>query len=172
MNRNNELLKTLQEKSIQIDTFISNDQLNDEDLSQLQSLMDHPEIYIDQIFKYISWSLFFLMPVFALLLLLFFRKSHRYYVTHLIFSLNQHAFLFSILIILMLVNMIFPEKEISPENILLILPPIFLFVGSKKLYMRSWTRTIFSLMAIGFLYLLIIIPVVLLVTVIAFQDLL
>jgi hypothetical protein len=123
-------------------------------------IIEHPEIYVERFFKYASWSLFFLMPVFALLLLLFFRKTYKHYITHLIFAINQHAFLFVLLILMLAVKMIFPEKEINIENKLVLLSPIYLLVGARLLYKRNWIRTFFSLLVSVFLYVLIIAPVI------------
>ena len=64
--------------------------------------------------------------------------------------------------------MIFPEKNISPENYLLFLPSAFLLIGSKLLYKRNWVRTFFSLLLSVFLYTLILIPAVIMITLFAF----
>lgn len=128
----------------------------------IKHIIEHPEIYIERFFKYSSWSLFLLMPVFGLLLLLFFRKTYKHYIAHLIFALNQHAFLFVLLVIILAVKMIFPEKEIFPENKLILLSPVYLLLGAKKLYKRNWFRTFFSLLVSVFIYGLIIIPIIIL----------
>lgn len=142
-------------------------EISEEKNIDIEHIIQHPEIYVERFFKFASWSLFLLMPVFALFLLLFFRKTYKFYIAHLVFALNQHAFLFFIMTIVIVVKMIFPEKNINPENYLLFFPPVFLFIGSKRLYKRNWIRTFFSLLLILFLYVLVMLPVVSVISLLA-----
>jgi len=74
---------------------------------QISRLMKEPDTFFVTAINIFSWSLFFLMPVFALLLLWFFNKKKYYYATHLIFSINLHSFLFiSMLVFILLYTLL------------------------------------------------------------------
>lgn len=93
---------------------------------KLATLLDdynkHPDYYISKILKTISWLLFLLMPFYGLLLKLAFSKSYKYYVTHLIFSLTEHTYLFVLISVFLIFNEYLPiGLNIIPWLILLIL---------------------------------------------------
>lgn len=136
--------------------------------TNIEDIEDHPEIYAQLYIKYFSWSLFLLMPVYALLLLLFFHKKYKNYIGHLIFSVNQHAFLFLILSLIIGFNMVFPNQDLGFIGWIILTVPIYSILGAKRLYMRGWTSTIFRLIAIGFLYMLALSTSAVLVTLLTF----
>lgn len=119
---------------------------------KIKEAIKHPEYYFPQFIKYLSWFLFLLMPLYGGMLWLFFRKKHKYYLGHLIFAINQHSFLFVTMILIMGINMIFPNKSSSPESWLVYLIPIYSIIGAKKLYQRKWSTVFFKLCAIFFMY--------------------
>lgn len=130
---------------------IGNDTFNE--LKKFQSDLEaHPDFYISKALSYISWALFLFMPFFAFLLWMFFRKSYRYYVVHLIFAINQHAFLFIVLSVIIMINLILPSSISSYSSILLLSLPIYHFVGSKRLYKKSNYATIIRLLCAGLIY--------------------
>lgn len=132
------------------DTTFENSLLN----TDPKDFKDHPEIYAQSYLKYFSWSLFLLMPLYALLLLIFFNKKYKNYIGHLIFSVNQHAFLFLILSLLLVFNLIFPNNNASYIGWIILTVPIYSIIGAKRLYMRTWAGTTFRLLAIGFIYMI------------------
>ncbi len=66
---------------------------------------DHPEMFFEKLWKYISWVMFLLMPFYGFLLWLFYRKVYKYYITHFIMAINQHAFIFVVLTIMLLLSL-------------------------------------------------------------------
>lgn len=112
-------------------------------------VVNNPEMYLNTYLKYFSWALFLLMPVYAGILFLLNFRSNKYYYNHLIFSINQHAFIFLLLILLLVIKLILPNRESSPENFLLWTIPIYIYLGSKQLYGKRWfataLRVLFSL---------------------------
>ena len=109
--------------------LVSIDSISDIDTltnKKLAILMDdfskHPDYYKSKVFKTISWLLFLLMPFYGLLLKLAFSKSYKYYVTHLIFSLTEHTYLFVLISVFLIFNEYLPiGLNIIPWLILLIL---------------------------------------------------
>lgn len=122
--------------------------------TDVEDIQNNPEKYAQSYIKYFSWSLFLLMPVYALLLLLFFHRKYKNYIGHLIFAVNQHAFLFLMLSLMIGFNMLFPNYNLHFLGWIILTVPLYSIIGAKKLYMRGWTSTIFRLITIGFLYML------------------
>jgi len=79
--------------------------------------------------------MFFLMPLFALLLKLLYRQSERLYLSHFIFALHFHAFVFLVLIARFLIYII-TESQLSA--VLLVFIPLYLFRGLKRVYSENF----------------------------------
>jgi hypothetical protein len=117
---------------------------------RLNEITTNPDFYLSRFFKYLSWSFFFLMPLLGFFLWLVFKESEPFYVSHFIFAINQHIVLFFLLIIIMLINLILPEKKSTPENYLMALIPLYAYVGAWQLYRRRWFSVVFRLVfAVG-----------------------
>jgi len=120
---------------------------------RLQS-MENPNYITSQIYKYISWSFFILMPFYALILRVFFRKKRKYYVEHLVFSVNLHTFYFILLSIVVLIGIIFENllKGMGPWIVLLAF--IYAMVGIRNFYSKRWISSFFYTILTFFLYLI------------------
>ncbi|MCM4150871.1 DUF3667 domain-containing protein [Arenibacter sp. N53] len=118
----------------------------------LTRVLNDPKMYMDSFLKFVSWSLFFLMPVYAFFLWMIFRKSKKYYYSHLVLAINQHTFVFLLFIVIICLKLIFPIRTYYPENYLIASIPIYLFFGKLHLYKRSWGKTLLRMLAILLLY--------------------
>ncbi len=105
--------------------------------------MENPNYITSQFFKYISWSFFVLMPFYALILRVFFRKKRKYYVEHLVFSVNLHTFYFILLSIIVLLSMVFENilKGMAPW--ILLVAFFYALVGIRNFYSKKWFSSIF-----------------------------
>jgi len=110
----------------------------------VQSVINDPSRYMNSFLTFVSWTLFLLMPLYAIILWLFFRKSQPYYYCHLIFAINQHAFLFLLCGLVLGIKLLFPNQSSQPENYAFLLIPIYMFIGKKKLYKKGWIGTFFK----------------------------
>jgi len=63
-------------------------------LKGIVTMFETPEAFNDQLNKWIPRALFFLVPVFALIMRVFHWGKQRYYMHQLVFSLHFHSFLF------------------------------------------------------------------------------
>ena len=115
-------------------------------------LMNYPEMFASKALRYFSWSLFFLMPIFAFWLWAFFHKTRRYYSGHLIYSLASLSTAFLFLIVMVAVKLIFPGKQSAPENYLFLVIPVYLWIGLKKFYHRSVLNTTVKFFLLSFIY--------------------
>ena len=98
--------------------------------------------------KYMPNAIFLLLPVFALLLYLLYRKTGRFFAEHLIFTLHIHAFAFVALII----SLFLPSflDIVAPVWIL-----VYLYMALRRVYGESRGRTAGKFAALVFSYMLI-----------------
>jgi hypothetical protein len=116
---------------------------------------ENSDMYISKFLQWSSSSFFLLMPFYAFLLWIFFRRTYKYYLGHLILAINQHVFTFILLTVLILLSYILPDREFYPELILLLVLPIYYFIGVKEMYKRKWSTTIMRLMVIWSIYFMV-----------------
>lgn len=128
-----------------------------------EEVKQNKELYISRFFTYLSWALIVMMPLYAMLLWFLFRKNQKHYLAHFIFSLNQHAFLFVIFSVLIIISLIFPQKQTMYEAWLLLAFPVYLIAGGRKLYKVKWSRIIIRMATAFFLYQIIIVSMIVLV---------
>jgi len=102
-----------------------------------------------------SKLIFLLIPVFALLLKLFYIRRKRLYFEHLIFSLHLHAFFFLFLIACLLIEFFVPVSLM----IILIVFLVYGFIALKKYYRQSFGKSLLKMTLITFSYMIIGLPV-------------
>ncbi len=112
----------------------------------------HPDIFFKEILSYLSWAMFLLMPLYALFLWLFYRKSQKFYITHFIMAINQHAFVFIVLSIVLLLALLLPEFSSSFRNYLILLIPVYFAIGHKHLYNQKIWKIILKVFTVGMIY--------------------
>ncbi|GAA4309958.1 DUF3667 domain-containing protein [Nibribacter koreensis] len=105
---------------------------------------------ITKMLKYWSVLMFVLMPIFALLTKLVFYKARRYYMEHLMFSIHLHCFVFLLFIIYMLLEYLHTPAYILAWFNLLV--GVYLFLGLKRVFHRTYLRTLFNMFVLVFLY--------------------
>ena len=113
--------------------------------------------FLDSFFNIWFPRLFFLLlPLFAFFLFLLFRKPGRYYLTHFIFSVHFHAFVFFLLtLFVILIDYIFPSSVFLSQWSLVIaifILQIYLLVALKKVYEQRWFTTFMKLILLNLLY--------------------
>ncbi|MFQ5674715.1 MAG: DUF3667 domain-containing protein [bacterium] len=82
--------------------------------------------------------MFVLMPIFAGLLKLLYRRKGLYYFSHLIFAIHFHTFAF---LLLFLVVLIFVVSNSGGGVPLIAGIPIYLFLGMRRVYEESWWQS-------------------------------
>ncbi|KRF02220.1 hypothetical protein ASG87_10625 [Frateuria sp. Soil773] len=121
------------------------------------------ERMIGGIFAVLPQTMFVLIPVFALLLKLFYVFRRRLYMEHLIVALHSHAFLFLNLLLIALVGML--STWLKPhaawtgylfgwiQAALLLWQPVYLLLMQKRIYRQGWLLTLVKYWFIGWFYL-------------------
>jgi len=135
----------------------------------IKSILNDPSRYMNSFLTFVSWTLFLLMPIYAFILWVFFRKSQPYYYCHLIFTVNQHALLFMLGGLVIGIKLLLPDKSSQVENYALLLIPVYMFIGKKQLYQKGWFATFFRMIAALYLYLLFITLVIILLFLLWFK---
>jgi hypothetical protein len=133
-------------------------------------VVENPRLYLNSYIKYVSWSMFLLMPIYGFYLWLFFFKSKGYYYNHLIFAVNQHSFVFLFFMGLITIDLLWPNRSTHPELYLGYIVPIYLYLGNLKLYKKGWVATLFRMLLIGVLYSLTLIAALITILVIWTQN--
>jgi len=121
-------------------------------LQNALKMLNYPDAFISKLYKYLSWSFFLVMPIFAFWLWLFFRKKRKYYSAHFIYSLILHATIFLVFTLILVIKMIFPDKSVNWENYLYWLIPMYVWLGMKQYYGRFVLRTTFNFLFLGGVY--------------------
>ena len=128
---------------------------------RLMAITDENKKRIDELFiKYLPYVSFLLIPVFALLLMLFFRRAKYYYVYHLMFAVHFHTFLYLLLTLINIPDLFVTHTISYPDwcNFLFfIIPGIYFTIALRKFYQtKRWRRTLWKAIAISFFYLILI----------------
>jgi hypothetical protein len=121
---------------------------------------------IGSFFGVLPPTMFVLMPIFALLLKIFYFFKRRLYVEHLIVVLHSHAFLFLSLLLGTLIDMLADWlKPFAPWlpaplgwiNVALWLwAPIYLLIMQKRVYRQGWPMTVVKYLLIGWCYVVLL----------------
>jgi hypothetical protein len=120
---------------------------------------------IGSIYKYfissIPIALFFLLPIFALLLRLFYYKS-KVFVNHLVFSFYYFSFAFFLFSINLVISYI---VDLGVYNLVLIICLVaYLIIAIKYYYNKKWITTFFKTIALLLSYCFFVIPIAIAVT--------
>ena len=108
-------------------------------------------------FHNIPKMLFFLLPLFALILkLLYIRREQFFYVDHAVLSLHYFSFIFLMLVFSnYILDNIFGTAVFTQFAVVWIF--VYLLVAMKKLYGQSWRKTILKYFSLLFLFFLVFI---------------
>lgn len=128
-------------------------------LLRVSKLLSDPNLFFVAVFKYFSWGLFAVMPVFALLLMMFFGRKGYYYTAHLTMSLNLHTFLFLILLLGLLIRIVFHSLPGFVVLILFLVFSVYEFIGIRRMYRKKFVRTLFFTGFMNFIYFMLFLVV-------------
>jgi hypothetical protein len=93
--------------------------------------------------EHVPTTMFFLLPVFALLLKLLYRRPGRLYVEHFVFALHLHAFAFAALTVVLL------ARHPAVAGVMMTWVLLYTFLAMKRVYRQSLFRTGLKYMALG-----------------------
>ncbi len=112
---------------------------------------------IQTLYDTIPIAMFLLMPLFAMLLKLFYWKRGNF-AHHMVFSFYFFTFLFTSFCLLILANMLF-EVPVWLEVLITLSYVVYLILALRNFYRSSWLGAFFKAGLISFAYMLFILPV-------------
>lgn len=125
------------------------------------TMMDEENMMSQNMFDYFlnnHWHkvFFVLLPLFALIVFLFYRRVYKKYLPHFIFSLHFHSFLFILLSCYLLVTTYitqrFAELNLSIFFVFTIFCLLYLFFALKNVFKESLVWVCLKLIGIGIIY--------------------
>ncbi|HEY1589054.1 MAG TPA: DUF3667 domain-containing protein [Rhodanobacter sp.] len=117
---------------------------------------------IGGVFSALPPTMFVLIPVFAILLKLFYVFRRRLYMEHLIVALHSHAFMFLSLLLITVTGML--STWLRPhaawtgyalgliQALLMLWVPTYLLIMQKRVYRQGWPMTVLKFWFIGWCY--------------------
>ncbi|HEY2444467.1 MAG TPA: DUF3667 domain-containing protein [Rhizomicrobium sp.] len=121
-------------------------------LATIEKLSRDPAALNAPLTTWIPRVFFLLLPLFALLLALFYVRQRKqfYFVDHLVFSLSLHSFVFAVMIIAIGAAQILPGGVVA--EIIFLSIGIYAFIALKRFYRQGWIVTVVKFAAISFVY--------------------
>lgn len=101
----------------------------------------------------LPWAMVFLLPVFAMLLRIFYWGREHRAVKQLIFSLHFHSYIFLMLTFLIIAQAVW--GGVVSGWMFLAAVPLYLFLALKVASRQGWFRTFFKFLFVGFFYMII-----------------
>ena len=105
---------------------------------------EDPDRFTQAFLDRVAQVIFVLLPAFALLLKILYRQ--RLYIHHLIFSVYFHSFTFAVMIVGTVIEVLGFE---TVSDLFLLVIPVYLLIGMKRVYTQPWPRTVFKWGALG-----------------------
>ena len=123
----------------------------------LQKLKADPEAFTTSLREHAPQVIFFLLPIFALLLQLVYLRSKVYYFQHIVFAFFFHSYMFFILFLVELLS--WSGSGVVSDNAFLIYLaiPAHLFLGMRRVYKQSRIITSIKFILLGSMYLVVLI---------------
>jgi hypothetical protein len=120
----------------------------------VKSLNASPNEIAGKWFKTLPIVMFVLMPLFALLLKGLYRRQRQYYLSHLIFSIHFHSFVF----VLFIVNILLGYLKIADwfEPVIFFLPAAYFYLALRNNFKQSRQKTLAKVLLMMVVYGLIL----------------
>lgn len=132
-----------------------------------EQIEENPNLIIDKIFELLPATMFIILPFVALLFKFWYLFAKKYYVEHLIHALHNHAFLFVVLTITLLVNALMDWRDPEGTNMawqsltllnvaIYLWIPVYLLISLRVVYQQNWFLTIAKFLIIGTSYMVLL----------------
>ena len=111
------------------------------------------EEIVHQLLRGFSILLFLLMPLAALLLKLTYLRQHRYYISHLIFTVHLQCFALVLLTLLMVLGWLHVWRAVM--LVMVLYGVAYLVLALKRVYAQGWFKTLAKSVVLAFGYSLV-----------------
>jgi len=147
-----------------------NDWINDEIADSPRKgreIAENPNLFTDKMFDVLPATMFVLLPLVALLFKFWYLFSKRYYLEHLIFALHNHAFIFTLAVVMLLTGALAAWREPGGDGPLTTVSgwlqvaawiwiPVYLLISLKRVYRQGWGLTLLKYSLIGTSYVVLL----------------
>ncbi|WBO84361.1 DUF3667 domain-containing protein [Hymenobacter yonginensis] len=103
-----------------------------------------------QILRGLSLLIFLIMPLAALLLKGAYFRQRRHYISHLIFTVHIHCFLFVYFAVALLLSKL--SFMAWAQDYVLLIPGIYFLLSLRNFYQQSWPKTVLKSLLLGLSY--------------------
>lgn len=137
--------------------------------NKARAIEKNPKLIIQAMIDVLPQAVFILLPVFALVMKFWYLFARRFYIEHVIFSLHNHSFIFTIFIMLLLLNWIETgaaslgwDTESAAvffsgiSAVLLAWIPVYMFFAMKRVYQQGWFLTLGKYLVVGWSYIIVL----------------
>jgi hypothetical protein len=135
-------------------------------VDNLPRIRKDPRPFLLGAFSTLPQVLFVVMPLFALLLKIFYIFKRRLYMEHVMVALHSHSFIFLSLLLITLAGLLRGAVEASAAWLAVLLGwvilalgwwlPIYLLIMQKRVYKQGWFLTVIKYFTIGFCYTILV----------------
>jgi hypothetical protein len=120
------------------------------------------KLFIETLRSNLSTMMLFCVPVFAFILKILYIRQKRFYIEHLVYALNIHAFFYISIILVVLIsiglNMWIPgTPQVLLTLLLCLLVVVQIFLSIRRVYRQSWFMSLFKFAFGGLIYLIVIV---------------
>jgi hypothetical protein len=123
-------------------------------VTNAERMQGDPTAFTEGLSRRLPQMMFFLLPVFALLLWLFYLRSPHHYLQHLIFSVHYHTVAFLLFLVMWPVNMLLPGDYGGIVTLVLL---IYLPLALRRAYPGGTGVAVFKGLAVGLIYYFVVI---------------
>jgi hypothetical protein len=122
-------------------------------IGQLIDAVDDPRRLLGSLLDNLPVASFFMLPFFALLLSLLYRRNRRYFIENLVFATHLHSFAF----IIFGITLFLPEDS-DFASLLILLLGVYHFAALKRYYQESFRRTTAKFVLQVLVYFVFLVP--------------
>lgn len=148
--------------------------------NNLERAGEDPGSLLEAMYSFLPLALFLMMPIFALLLKVFYLMKRRMYMEHLVVALHSHSFLFMAIVVSVALGMFSAWAESVPVlgavlsflfYVSMFWFPVYLLLMQKRVYAQGWPMTLIKFSGLAFLYTIMIVVVLALGAIISLVNL-
>jgi ribosomal protein L32 len=120
------------------------------------------KLFVETLRSNLSTMMLFCIPLFAFVLKILYLRQKRFYIEHLVYALNIHAFFYIAVIVVVLISIglnrwIPGTLQVLSTLFLSLLVFVQIFISIRRVYRQGWFTTAFKFAFGGFIYLIVLV---------------
>ncbi len=153
-------------KDMESQTALQTEEDNQVSISGFTNFLQHPDLFNSTFNTWLPRVIFFMVPIAMILGAIFIRGPTALLYDHLIHAIYIHTVLFSSLLLAILISKMIPGLLVA--KIMIVAFMLYLPLSLKRMFKRSWFKTIITTIFVGIGYSIILIIAILGVTALSF----